>query len=89
MKTMSSKELLKIIDSQWATTKDIMQIGSIGKNQALKIKNEIKHKLQADDYFLPNNLIPMESVLNHFKININYLKKIAECQRGNNSENIK
>lgn len=85
MKKISANELLETINNQWANTNDIMKIGCVGKNQALKIKRELKSKLELEGYFLPKNLVTMESVLDYFKISINHLKKISECQRGINN----
>ena len=82
MKTMSSSELLKLIDKQWADTNTIMKIGAVGKNKAINIKNQIRNELEENNYYLPPNLIPMESVLKYFKINVNYLIKIANSQKG-------
>lgn len=85
MTKISVNELLDTINNQWASTQDIMKIGCVGKNQALKIKKEIKSKLKLEGYFLPKNLVTMEGVLDYFKISINHLKKINECQRGINN----
>ena len=82
MTTMSSKDLLKLIDKQWADTKTIMQIGAVGRNKAIDIKNKIRNELEENNYYLPPNLIPMENVLSYFKINVNYLIKIANSQKG-------
>lgn len=85
MEKISANKLLETINNQWASTQDIMKIGCVGKNQALKIKREIKNKLELEGYFLPKNLVTMESVLAYFKISISHLKKISECQRGINN----
>ena len=39
---MTAEETLKIINKQWATTKDIMKIACIGEARALKIKKSIE-----------------------------------------------
>jgi len=54
-----------------------MRIGNIGEARALKIKKEIAIQLQEKGYALPRNKVPMESVLKHFKINIEYLRKVS------------
>jgi len=46
-----------VLDNQWASTKDVMSIARIGKNQAQQIKCEIKSKLEQEEYFLPKNLV--------------------------------
>ena len=75
---VSADELLDIFNNQWATTKDIMKIGAVGKNKALKIKTEISAAINNQQGLtLPRNLVPMEYVIDYFRINITYLKKVA------------
>jgi len=74
---MTANELLNAINKQWATTKDIMLVGNIGENKALKIKKVINENLIKQGYVLPRNKVPMESVINYFKLNIDFLKKIS------------
>ena len=38
---LNAKELLAIASNQWANAKDIMIIGSVGRNEAYAIRNEI------------------------------------------------
>ena len=76
-KLLTADELLDLFNSQWATTKDIMNIGVVGMNKALFIKKEIMTDLISKGYMLPNGLVPMSYVIDYFKININYLKKVA------------
>ena len=80
-KTLSANELLKLINTQWATTEDVKLIGSVGNNKALEIKKEIKKELEKEGYRLPNNLVPMSKVVDYFKININYLKKVGNYEK--------
>lgn len=81
MTKISANELLKLIDNQWASTSDIMKIGSVGRNKALTIKSKIKTELENKGYYLPNNLVTMQSVLDYFKIDINYLKKVCNTTK--------
>lgn len=78
MKKKNSKEILKIIDNQWANTDDLMILGACGKSKALSIKKEIREKLELENVYMPTHLIPMENAIQYFKININYLKKVSE-----------
>lgn len=78
MTKLTAKEMLIILNNQWATVNDIMLIGHVGKNKAQKIKREIKEELEASKINLPYGLVPMEKVVDYFKININYLKKVKE-----------
>ena len=40
--SLNAEELLQILSKLWASTEDIKKIGCVGKNKALKIKNEIR-----------------------------------------------
>lgn len=75
---MKAKELLDLLDKQWANTKDIQKIGGIGEAKALKVKKQIRDELINDkNYYLPNErTVPMSEVVKFFKIDINYLKKV-------------
>lgn len=55
-----------------------MRLAEIGKNNAVKLRKEIKDDLINKDYTLPNNRLPMIEVVNKLKININYLEKMAK-----------
>lgn len=74
---MEAKNLLILINKQWATTDDIMKIGEVGYHKALSIKKEINDILESQNYKLPKNKVPMEFVVDYFKINISYLKKVS------------
>ena len=76
MSSITANEILDIACYQWAGTKEIMRIGSIGEGRALKVKREIRDCLIQKGYTLPKNKVPMESVLEYFKINLNYLKSV-------------
>lgn len=78
MRRISANEVLDIVSNQWAGTNEIMQIGCVGKNKALEIKKEIQVQADTNGYFLPKNLVPMEYVIDYFKINIPYLKKVCK-----------
>ncbi len=74
---LTAQELLVAIDKQWATTKDIMAVGCVGENRALKVKKNIYEELRAEGYELPRNKVPMEFVIKYFKLNIDFLKNVA------------
>ena len=78
MNNVTAEEILTLMCYQWAGTKDIMKIGNVGETRALKIKKENTETLLEKGYDLPRNKIPMESVIKHFKINIEYLRKVTE-----------
>lgn len=75
---MKARELLDLLDKQWANTKDIQKIGGIGEAKALKVKKQIRDELiNEKNYYLPNErTVPMSEVVKFFKIDINYLKKV-------------
>ena len=75
---MDARETLKLISKQWCNLDDLMKLAEIGKNNAVKLRREIKGDLINKGYTLPNNRLPMIEVVNKLKININYLEKMAK-----------
>lgn len=75
---MGAKETLELISKQWCDLNDLMKLTQVGRNNALKIKNEIRVNLLNQGYLLPNRLLPMNEVVNYLKINIGYLQKMAK-----------
>ncbi len=81
-KILSAIELLDLILSkQWADSNDLMKISGKCRNYADKDKREITEQLKKQGYRLPRSLVPMEAVVDYYKININYLKKIANINK--------
>ena len=74
---MNARETLKLISKQWCDISDLTKLAEIGKNNAVKLRREIKDELILKGYTLPNNRLPMIEVVNKLKININYLEKMA------------
>lgn len=74
---MDARETLKLISRQWCNLDDLMLLAEISKNNAVKLRKEIKQDLINQGYTLPNNRLPMIEVVNKLKININYLEKMA------------
>lgn len=82
-KYYSASEQLEAMTSQWADNKTIMIIGGVGLNKAVDIRKEIEKKIKEDGYNLPRNaIVPMKYVIDYFKIDINYLKKLASLESG-------
>ena len=77
-KPLSASEILNRINNQWANKRDIMDIAFVGKNVADNIANTIKTELEAQGYYLPKGVIPMDKLVEYLKININYLKKVSK-----------
>lgn len=75
---MDARETLKLISKQWCNLDDLMRLAEIGKNNAVKLRKEIKQDLINQGYTLPNNRLPMIEVVNKLRININYLEKMAK-----------
>ena len=80
---IQADEMLEILNKQWATIQDIMKIGALGRNKARNIKNEIERNIIDQGFKLPNNLVPMEKVIDYFKINIDFLVSINNSKHGN------
>lgn len=75
---LNADQILEIASSQWASAKDIMKIGSVGRNKAYAIRSEIALSLYGDDSKVRNRgLVPMVEVLKYFNIDIDYLKEVA------------
>ena len=59
-----------------------MKISQLGINNATKIRKQIREELISQGYMLPKGLIPMAKVVEYLKIDIEYLKNMA-----NNGQN--
>ena len=79
---IQADEMLEILTKQWATIQDIMKIGALGRNKARNIKNEIERNIIDQGLKLPNNLVPMEKVIEYFKINLDFLVTINKSKNG-------
>ncbi len=79
---IQADEMLEILNRQWATIQDIMKIGALGRNKARNIKNEIERNIIDQGLKLPNNLVPMEKVIEYFKINLDFLVTINKSKNG-------
>lgn len=77
----TADEILKVIQKPWATTQDIVIIGCIGINKAAKDKEKIAEMVESEGWKLPPRVVPMDKVVEYYKININYLKKVANIQK--------
>ena len=75
---LNADQILEIASREWASAKDIMKIGSVGRNKAYAIRSEIAISLYGDDSKVRNRgLVPMVEVLKYFNIDIDYLKEVA------------
>lgn len=74
---LTAEQILEVASSQWATAKDIMMLGNVGRNKAYAIRSEIALSLYSDNNKLRNRvLVPMVEVLKYFNIDLNYLKAV-------------
>lgn len=84
MKQLPAKDILKVISKQWCSSQDFMILSNTGKNTTLKLMKELREQLGQQNYFLPTNLLPMDKVVEHLKLNVAYLEKVSDF--GLNSE---
>lgn len=71
---MSAEETLNLIAKQWCALEDIMKLGHLGRNSALKAKKLIKDKLEKQGYIIPKSVVPTKEVVEFFDIDIPYLE---------------
>ena len=67
---MTASETLKLIAKQWCSLSDLMKLAGVGRNNALYIKSTIKKKLENENYYVPNNAVPMQKVVKYLTIYI-------------------
>lgn len=51
-----------------------MKLAGVDRNNALYIKSTIKKKLENENYYVPNNAVPMQEVVKYLNIDIPYLE---------------
>lgn len=69
-KSLTKEEIEVIAQYQWASIKDIMDIGAIGRNKARNIFNLISDNYYSDKCKVKNGLVPMDLVLEYFNIKL-------------------
>ena len=57
---MTANETLKLIAKQWCNLSDLMKLAGVGRNNALVIKSTIKKRLESENYYVPNNAVPID-----------------------------
>ncbi len=73
---MDANETLKILSKQWANVHDIVAITGFKKSKAYEIIRDMRNELISQGYMLPKGLIPMDIIVEKFKINIDYLERM-------------
>lgn len=76
-KIYTAKEILKTLEKQWLTTKDIQIVSGSSQIKAREIKKNITAIILQEGNYLPQGLVPVDRVIKYLNINVNYLKKIA------------
>lgn len=71
---MTAIETLKLIAKQWCSLSDLMKLAGVGRNNALVIKSTIKKRLENENYYVPNNAVPIQEVVRYLNIDIPYLE---------------
>lgn len=71
---MTASVTLKLIAKQWCSLSDLMKLADVDRNNALYIKSTIKKKLENENYYVPNNAVPMQEVVKYLNIDIPYLE---------------
>ena len=74
---MTASETLRLIAKQWCSLSDLMKLAGVGRNNALVIKSTIKKRLENENYYVPNNAVPMQEVVKYLNIDIPYLEARA------------
>lgn len=77
-KLLSAAEMLEIISKQWATRSDMQKISGKCRQYSNRDFSELTTQIEQEGYRLPKNLVPMEKVVEYYRINIAYLKKISK-----------
>lgn len=72
---MTSSVTLKLIAKQWCSLSGLMKLAGVDRNNALYIKSTIKKKLENENYYVPNNAVPMQEVVKYLNIDIPYLEE--------------
>ena len=75
---MTASETLKLIAKQWCSLSDLMKLAGVGRNNALYIKSTIKKRSENENYYVPNNAVPMQEVVKYLNIDIPYLEDRAK-----------
>ena len=77
-KLLTASEMLKILNKQWATASDMALLSGKCIAYARADFNTLTEQITSDGTKLPSRLVPMQEVVNFYKINISYLKKISK-----------
>ena len=79
---MTANETLQLIEQHWCNLNDLMKLAGVGRNSALKIKNQIKTALESEGRYVPKNAVPMQEVVKLLDIDIEYLESRDKSLKG-------
>lgn len=79
---MTANETLKLIAQHWCNLNDLMKLAGVGRNSALKIKNQIRDTLESQGRYVPKNAVPMQEVVKLLDIDIEYLESRDRSMKG-------
>ena len=79
---MTANETLQLIAQNWCNLNDLMKLAGVGRNSALKIKNQIKTALESEGRYVPKNAVPMQEVVKLLDIDIEYLESRDKSLKG-------
>ncbi len=79
---MTANETLQLIAQHWCNLNDLMKLAGVGRNSALKIKNQIKTALESEGRYVPKNAVPMQEVVKYLNIDIDYLESRSKNMKG-------
>lgn len=81
IKQLNASEMLEIMNKYWATRCDMQKLSGKCMQYARNDFNELSEQIEAEGKKLPKNLVPMERVIEYYRINIAYLKKISKINK--------
>lgn len=79
---MTANETLQLIAQHWCNLNYLMKLAGVGRNSALKIKNQIKTALESEGRYVPKNAVPMQEVVKLLDIDIEYLESRDKSLKG-------
>ncbi len=81
-KSITTVELVRLMDNMWSTVKDIQRIGCVGKNNAYKIRDKIRRQMMADGQYVPRYVVSTQYVIEYFNIDEKKIRKNLYMEKG-------
>ncbi len=86
MKVLTSNEMLEILNKQWLSSEDMQLLCATSRVKAIEIRKQIAKTLIDEGYYLPANMIPTEKAIEFLKLNVKYLRKMADQENERKKE---